>query len=359
MGDRKGVPRVLVVMIVGALLGAGAGDDAGAQENSGVPRAVAPRGTLSAMPGVDRPSGQRFIRIAGSGLPEFPTIDVVCDGKLRTFPLTRSERTTEGIAGVYAADEAAVEAMLRAAECRLFVPGHEVRISRQQFWTEWAAPHGRAEAPRVVVGRVVDVIDATTVKVDLGGRTEIVAYIGVRTPDVAHPERRAEGAQREAVEVNRALVAGRQARLELDVQERDRDGRLLAYVYVGDRMINAELVRRGYARLREADLNVRHQALLARLEREARDGKRGLWARPSSAAAAPPAAGERGRPGVEPSTAWTCPPSHPIKGNFTPYSGERCIYHVPGGRFYDRTKPERCYAAEDDARADGCRRSRR
>jgi hypothetical protein len=31
------------------------------------------------------------------------------------------------------------------------------------------------------------------------------------------------------------------------------------------------------------------------------------------------------------------------------------IYHVPGGRFYDRTVAERCYANADDALADGYR----
>jgi hypothetical protein len=45
--------------------------------------------------------------------------------------------------------------------------------------------------------------------------------------------------------------------------------------------------------------------------------------------------------------AWTCPLTHPIKGNFTTYSGERCIYHMKGGQFYGKTKPERCYATED------------
>src|SRR5947199_8838924 len=37
------------------------------------------------------------------------------------------------------------------------------------------------------------------------------------------------------------------------------------------------------------------------------------------------------RPGVPPKDAWTCPSDAPIKGNFTTYSGERCIYHPPGG----------------------------
>lgn len=45
-----------------------------------------------------------------------------------------------------------------------------------------------------------------------------------------------------------------------------------------------------------------------------------------------------------------CPDGYPIKANDN--SG---IYHVPGGRFYDRTVPERCYADTDAAEADGYR----
>jgi hypothetical protein len=63
--------------------------------------------------------------------------------------------------------------------------------------------------------------------------------------------------------------------------------------------------------------------------------------------------------GVSPSSAWQCPITHPIKGNFTPYSGERCIFHVPGGEFYNKTKAERCYATAEEAKADGCRASKR
>lgn len=46
----------------------------------------------------------------------------------------------------------------------------------------------------------------------------------------------------------------------------------------------------------------------------------------------------------------TCPLSHPVKANDN--SG---IFHVPGGRFYDRTKAERCYATPEAATADGYR----
>ena len=63
--------------------------------------------------------------------------------------------------------------------------------------------------------------------------------------------------------------------------------------------------------------------------------------------------------GVAPGPVWrapvggTCPDGFPIKANDN--SG---IYHLPGGRFYARTVPERCYAAAADAEADGYRRAK-
>ncbi len=48
-----------------------------------------------------------------------------------------------------------------------------------------------------------------------------------------------------------------------------------------------------------------------------------------------------------------CPDGYPIKANDN--SG---IFHVPGGRFYERTVPERCYADAHDAEADGYRRAK-
>jgi hypothetical protein len=66
------------------------------------------------------------------------------------------------------------------------------------------------------------------------------------------------------------------------------------------------------------------------------------------------------RPGVQPQDAWTWPATHSIQGTFTPTDPpEVCIYHVQGDEYYTRTKPERCDARDDEARRDGCPRSRR
>jgi len=133
--------------------------------------------------------------------------------------------------------------------------------------------------PAPVAGAVVRVVDGDTIHVRIGARVEKVRYIGVNTPEVHHPTRGEEPGGREAAEVNRRLVEGQAVRLELDVQERDRYGRLLAYVWIGDLMINAELVRLGYAQVMTIPPNVRYQEVFLKLQREAREAGRGLWRR--------------------------------------------------------------------------------
>lgn len=63
-------------------------------------------------------------------------------------------------------------------------------------------------------------------------------------------------------------------------------------------------------------------------------------------------------PVVLPIDEWSCPEAHPIKGNINKRKKTR-IYHLPDKTYYGKTKPERCYSTENDARADGFRRSSR
>ena len=59
------------------------------------------------------------------------------------------------------------------------------------------------------------------------------------------------------------------------------------------------------------------------------------------------------RPWVEPVDG-ACPTGYPVKANHSSR-----IYHVPGGQFYERTVPERCYTDPQAAEADGYRAARR
>ena len=84
---------------------------------------------------------------------------------------------------------------------------------------------------------------------------------------------------RRAAAENTRLVADREVRLVLDVEPRDRFGRLLAYVYrAGDGLfVNSALVGGGFARTLTIPPNVRYAARFAAQARRARRAGRGLW----------------------------------------------------------------------------------
>jgi hypothetical protein len=67
-----------------------------------------------------------------------------------------------------------------------------------------------------------------------------------------------------------------------------------------------------------------------------------------------PVADPAERPEWVPSVGGQCPVTHPVKGN-----ANSRIYHVPGGRYYAATVPERCYRDAAAAEADGMRASKR
>jgi micrococcal nuclease len=130
------------------------------------------------------------------------------------------------------------------------------------------------------VGRVTKVVDGDTIHVALRGRDEAVRYIGMDTPESKKPGTPVQCYALAASAANARLVAGRRVRLRFDVERRDRYGRLLAYVYrrPDGVFVNAELVRRGYARQLTIPPDVAHATLFGRLARSARRAARGLWA---------------------------------------------------------------------------------
>ena len=129
------------------------------------------------------------------------------------------------------------------------------------------------------VARVQRVVDGDTIVVRLDGRTERVRYIGMDTPESVKPGTPVQCFAKKASAENERLVAGREVRLVPDVEQRDRYGRLLAYVYraSGGPMVNEVLVRSGYARPLTIPPNVRHAEQFVALAGQAREAGRGLW----------------------------------------------------------------------------------
>ncbi len=136
--------------------------------------------------------------------------------------------------------------------------------------------------------RVAYVYDGDTVKLDNG---EHVRLIGIDAPEAHENEKLLKDVRRRHIDGQTQLAMGRQAakfarsvlaaqsvRLEFDVEQRDRYGRLLAYLYLPDgTFVNEKIIREGYAYPLTIPPNVRHADEFKRWFDEARGQKRGLW----------------------------------------------------------------------------------
>jgi len=130
-------------------------------------------------------------------------------------------------------------------------------------------------------GTVVRAVDGDTILVrGPGGGVEDVRLLGIDTPETVDPRRPVGCYGPEASAFTKHLVTGRTVVLRYDRELHDRYGRFLAYVWLErprPLFVNAELVRRGFARTYPFPPNTAHAALFAALERSAAVAGRGLW----------------------------------------------------------------------------------
>jgi micrococcal nuclease len=124
--------------------------------------------------------------------------------------------------------------------------------------------------------KVARAVDGDTLELEGG---EKVRYIGVNTPETVKPNAPTECFGKEASARNKELVEGKAVRLEKDVSDRDRYGRLLRFVYLEDgTFVNDYLVREGYAYASTFPPDVKLADRFRQAQAEARENKRGLWA---------------------------------------------------------------------------------
>lgn len=137
-------------------------------------------------------------------------------------------------------------------------------------------------------GKVVKHVDGDTFYVRLAdGKDYKVRLIGVNCPESAGEY--ADNPQsygKEASIFTKENLLGKKVYLEKDVDDKDRYGRLLRYVYiekpksikeVEKKMFNAILIKEGYAQVMTVQSNIKYQDLFTVLQREAREDQIGLW----------------------------------------------------------------------------------
>jgi endonuclease YncB( thermonuclease family) len=118
--------------------------------------------------------------------------------------------------------------------------------------------------------KVTRVIDGDTIVIETG---EKIRYLGVDTPE--SDEHRGT----EATEFNSDLVLGKKVRLELGKEKLDMYGRVLAYVWVGETLVNEKLIEEGLSPFHEElkDGKLKYQDRFMEAERLAKKNQKGIW----------------------------------------------------------------------------------
>lgn len=143
------------------------------------------------------------------------------------------------------------------------------------------------EKPQEEIKGEADVQNLIEVKKVVDGDTIIIAgdatvrYTGIDTPETVDPRRPVGCYGKEASHINKQLVNGKMVRLEKDISETDKYGRLLRYIFVstenGELFVNDYLVRQGYAKSNSYPPDIKYQQQFVEAQQEAMANNRGLW----------------------------------------------------------------------------------
>ena len=140
---------------------------------------------------------------------------------------------------------------------------------------EWVSPTPEAPPEQY---EVIRVIDGDTLLVRIGEEEVSIRLIGVDAPESVHPDETKntpEGLI--ASDWMKNFMQGKQVALEYDEELLDHYGRTLAYVYVGETLLEDELLKAGMAETLVMEPNLRYQMHFEEVEREARAAGTGFW----------------------------------------------------------------------------------
>lgn len=123
------------------------------------------------------------------------------------------------------------------------------------------------------------VVDGDTIVVNINGQEEKVRLIGVDTPETVDPRKPIQCFGREASDFVKNMLTGKSVRLESDPSQSDRDkyGRFLRYVYLGDVLVNEEIISSGYGYEYTYHVPYKFQKEFKASQAFAQAGKIGLW----------------------------------------------------------------------------------
>ena len=146
------------------------------------------------------------------------------------------------------------------------------------FFPQYQQTHNPSHALADGSFRVVRVVDGDTIVIDYNGTQEKVRLIGVDTPESVHSDASKNTPYGKiASDYTKKQLTGKTVELEFDVQERDKYGRLLAYVYLDGKMYNKTLLEEGHAKVATFPPNVKYVEEFQQIEKQAQIAQVGMW----------------------------------------------------------------------------------
>jgi len=136
---------------------------------------------------------------------------------------------------------------------------------------------------RTIDGTVTKVTDGETIQVTTQERTKIkVRLYGIAAPKMpkANPPAGYVRVSNEffGMECKKELEAKLMGnKIQLDVMNIDKYKRSVGILWLGDRNINLEMIREGYAKAYESSFKEPYRAEFLAAQKEARSFRRGLW----------------------------------------------------------------------------------
>jgi len=118
---------------------------------------------------------------------------------------------------------------------------------------------------KILVKRV---IDGDTIVSSTGTR---IRLLGINTPE------KEEFYHDEATEFLKNMIENKTVEVESDIIDTDRYGRLLRYIFLGDKFINSEMVKNGFAHVYLTNYNLRYRDKLLNAQEYAKIHEFGIW----------------------------------------------------------------------------------
>jgi endonuclease YncB( thermonuclease family) len=133
----------------------------------------------------------------------------------------------------------------------------------------------------LIAAHVTRVVDGDTMKVTLeDGRAteETIRLLLVDTPETVHPSKEVQPFGPEASAYAKRILTNQEVQLEIDVSERDKYGRLLAYLWIGDEMFNEMLLEEGLARVAYViPPNIKYIDQFRAIQQKSQKSAKGIW----------------------------------------------------------------------------------